>query len=366
MNPEALANARQTSRAEGFDWDKLKDMVYRERLAPLLSSVTYGSNLLPTDLAATIRHTYLRYAVHNARQLQELGDVISTFDNENIDIIVLKGAALAETIYANIALRPMVDMDILIHRRDLEKAIPILNSLGYFSADLETHPGMITAYENELLLHKVGAGDLDIALELHWSLLDSPHYQQKLRMDWFWRTAQLSKIAGETALVLGIEGQLLHLCSHISLHHAGGGMLWLHDVAEVLYRHESNVNWNTLMAKAEEYDLVLSLQQVMNQVDKAWDLQLTTDMIDKLNQLQPSDREQQVFDWLNASDRPVAHRFWVDLATSKSWKRRIAYAWQNLLPSAGYMRQRYNIKHSVFLPFYYPYRWLRGLLSVFQ
>jgi hypothetical protein len=260
----------------------------------------------------------------------------------------------------------MVDLDILVHRRDVENALLILSSMGYFRVDLETHPGMITAYENEVLLHKEVAGEHDVALELHWSLLDSPHYQQKIGMDWFWLSAQPAEIGNRPSSVLGVEGQLLHLCAHLTLHHAGGGMLWLHDVAEVLTQYQANINWSLLLAKAEEYDLVLSLQQTVNRVNRDWELQLQADILTRLDQLQPSEREKQVFDWLTIRERPVAQRFWVDLATSKSWKSRIDYTWQNLLPSPEFMRKRYNIRHTALLPFYYPYRWLRGLLSAFR
>jgi hypothetical protein len=43
------------------------------------------------------------------------------------------------------------------------------------------------------------------------------------------------------------------------------------------------------------------------------------------------------------------------------WRQRVRFARTNLFPSAAYMRQRYQIKHPLLLPLYYPYRWLRGL-----
>lgn len=44
-----------------------------------------------------------------------------------------------------------------------------------------------------------------------------------------------------------------------------------------------------------------------------------------------------------------------------SWTERWRFATATVFPSAPYMRRRYGVQHSWLLPFYYPYRWLRGL-----
>jgi hypothetical protein len=37
------------------------------------------------------------------------------------------------------------------------------------------------------------------------------------------------------------------------------------------------------------------------------------------------------------------------------------YLMAQVFPSARYMRENYGMRHSLLLPFYYGYRWLRGL-----
>ncbi len=121
-----------------------------------------------------------------------------------------------------------------------------------------------------------------------------------------------------------------------------------------------------LLQKGREYDLVLSLQDILTKVTLLWDIVLPPGVLARVNAAQPSSRERQIFNWLTAPERPVAQRFWADLASSGSWRHRLAFAWQNLFPSADYMRRRYAISRSLLLPFYYPYRWLLGLTSTFR
>jgi hypothetical protein len=364
FNPIALEQAQTVTAQDGFDWDLVHERAEQESVAPLLYSILRDSGILPGWYEKKLRKVYIRYGFHNARLLQQLQYVVRDFTEHGIPIIILKGAALAETVYSNIALRPMVDLDILIHRTNIERALQVLDQMGYKLVDPEVHPGILAQYENELLLHKLGA--VDIALELHWSLLDSPHYQQKLAMKWFWQTAETAQINDTRGLVLGPEATLLHLSSHLMLHHYGRGLLWQHDVAEVLVRNRSRIDWEMVMNKAQNFDLVLPLQHVVAHVNDHWLLEIANDILLSLSNLQPSSREQQVFGWLTAEDRPVAQRFWVDLATSASWKQRLEYAWRNLFPRPAYMRQRYQIKNRYLLPFYYPIRWLKGITSVFR
>lgn len=364
FNPTALDRAQVVASQDNFDWDALSKLVDDELLSPLLYTITSDKDMLPPHLERQIREIYLQNAVRNAILAKNLAKIIEGSAAYSIDLIVLKGAALAEIVYRNIAVRPMVDMDILVRGADVQKALDLLSSLNYIAVDPETHPGTLLEFESELLMHKVE--QFDIALELHWSLLDSPHYQQKIDMRWFWQTAAPAQFNGKPGLVLGAEALLLHLCSHIMLHHRGKGLLWLHDVAEVLARFGESLEWETLLNKAQDYDLVLSLQRIIPMVNREWQIGLAQSVLDGLNALQPSDRERQVFNWLTSAERPVAQRFWVDLATSSSWQRRFTYARQNLFPSSSYMRKRYEIRSSLLLPFYYPYRWLLGIQSLFR
>ncbi len=363
IHDQALDKARTITDSQALNWDLVAKIAHAQWLAPLIYSVIREEGLLPAMLEEEFRAFYIENGLHNARQFDHVGKLITAFAGAGIPLLVLKGAALAETVYGNIALRRMIDVDILVHRNNVEKSLKLLAGLDYATVDPETHPGMITQYENEVML--VRSQGFKMPLELHWSLLDSPHYQNKVEMDWFWQTAERARIGNSQGLVLGLEALIIHLCSHLMLHHQGRGLMWLHDIAELLGQNQEAINWDALLTKAQTFDLVLSVQQVVKDVNVKWDIQLGPEVLDKINKIRPSARERQVVNWLTVGERPVAQRFWVDLATSTGWKQRLRYAWRSMLPSPDYMRQRYQIKNGLFLPLYYPYRWLLGIFSIF-
>ena len=288
-----------------------------------------------------------------------MGRALRLLAAQQIPVILLKGAALAEAVYGNIAVRPMGDLDLLVRREDVPAALAALHAAGWEAFDAEARDGLTLAYEVEIALQK--PGPIPVMLEIHWGLLDSPHYQQVLPLAWFWETALPVQADGADALALGPEALLLHLCAHLALHHRGEGLLWLHDVAEVLHAYGERLAWDEVLARAQAGDLVLPLQHVLGRVARDWDAPIPGDVMARLAALRPSADEARVYAWLTAPVRPVAQRFWADLASTPRWRDRLHYGWSSLFPSAAYMRQRYGLSQPLLLPLCYPYRWWLGL-----
>lgn len=358
FDPASLYAARLQV-AAGLDWDAWVDAARAEFLTPLLYQVVHGRGIVPAAVEARLQTDYVHNVRYNMLRFRELGRVLRTFAGQGVQTILLKGAALAEMVYGNIALRPMADLDLLVRREDLTSALAALTKLGYQVVSTEAQAGDTIAFENQVMLRK--AGSPTILIEVHWSLLDSPHYQRLLPMAWFWETAISVRVEGAQGRALGTEALLLHLCAHLTLHHHGEGLLWQHDIAEVLHFFQDQLDWELLLAKAAAYDLVLPLQHVLLEVIDRWAAPAPLEAIERLRELQPSAGEARVFAWLTATERPVAQRFWADLASMPGWRQRLRYGVGSLFPAAAYMRQRYGIRHGFLLPLYYPYRWLIGL-----
>ena len=340
-------------------WESLQPLIAAERLGPLLHRVVRAHGIAPPAVAAALRESYLTTGLQNMLLWRELGHGLHQLAATGVAAIVLKGAALAETVYGNPALRPMIDVDLLVHRRDLDAARRVFEGLGYVLERAETHPGALAEHESELALRK--PGPVAAAVDLHWSLFDSPYYQHRIAMDWFWETAGTASIAGAPTLVLGPEALLIHLCGHLALHHGGKGLLWWHDVVEVLVWYRGRIDWPELLSRVEWYDLLLPVRTVLTGAAEEWGAPVPDAVLRALCAQVPSPRERRVFADLGAAQRSAGQRFWSDLVAIPDWRQRLRFARTNLVPSAAYMRQRYRIAHPLLLPFYYPYRWLRGL-----
>jgi hypothetical protein len=285
---------------------------------------------------------------------------LRAFAAAGLEVIVLKGAALAEAVYGDVALRPMVDLDLLVQPHDRDAARALLARLGYAGVRREVRPGALAEQESEIELCKHRG--IALQVDLHWSLFDSPYYARRVDAQWVWQTAVSTCVAGEPARVLGTQAALLHLCGHLALHHAGRGLLWWQDLVELLRAPGARVDWDDLLARARLYDLQLALRSVLTGLAEEWQAPIPAAVLSQLRDLQPSPYEAWLFPRLS-QPHPAGARLWTDLASLPGWAERWRFATSNLFPSADYMRQRYDIRSAWLLPLFYPYRWLRGLLG---
>lgn len=359
-DPTALQAARTLTMHSDLDWDALRQVTCIEGLAPLLYPILRGQDVVPSPLEQELRNAYYRTAGRNTLLLRELGDVLRRLAAKSVAVIVLKGAALAETVYGDIAVRPMSDLDLLIRQQDLPVTRQVLAALGYTPVGVEMRTGFTVKFGKAELLFKPGL--VDIHVDLHWRLGGCIYYQRAFPMDWFWETALPAQIGGAPARVLGCEAQLLHLCAHLLQHYQNRHrLLWLHDVAEVIAFYQAEIDWEQLLAQAQVHNLVLPVQQTLTRVADEWHAPIPSDVQERLRVLHPSHDERWIFTCITAKQWAVARRFWADLVSIPGWQRRLRYAWDRFFPSPAYMQHRYHIPHPLLVPLYYPYRWLSGL-----
>jgi len=105
------------------DWEEIVATAERHGVGPLLyhSIKGLGDDLdLPGNVMEEMRRKYYVAAARNARLYRELQKILDLFAGREIPVIVLKGAHVAETVYGNIALRTMGDVDLLVDQDDLK------------------------------------------------------------------------------------------------------------------------------------------------------------------------------------------------------------------------------------------------------
>ena len=88
--------------------------------------------------------------------------------------MVLQGVCFALTIYPDIGLRPMGDLDLLLPKAKLAEAVQVAKMTGYVDSLPEAASGL-----NDLLSHHVFLQKMDVqpfTLELHYSLVADSIY----------------------------------------------------------------------------------------------------------------------------------------------------------------------------------------------
>jgi Uncharacterised nucleotidyltransferase len=230
---------RRASWTEG-DWSAIAAEAFRHELGPLLHDrleTRLPDQVVPPTVAADLRNTYRRSAVAALLRSHLLARVLGALNEAGIETIILKGAYLAENFYGNPALRPMSDVDILVHPEDLGKANLALSSVGFNAMEFSLSPPDDV---NEFHYVEKASGML---IEVHWALLP-PDYPFTVDMNALWKRAIPARVAGAKVLALSSEDLVIHLAIHATIHRFEFGLRPLCDLAEVL--SWASVDWEVL------------------------------------------------------------------------------------------------------------------------
>jgi hypothetical protein len=178
-----------------------------------------------------------------------LAELLCAFAAADLGLLVLKGAALAETIYDRPSRRPFGDLDVLLCPVDAPRAKIVLEALGY---------GVDPRVWNDLLRQRDCQANFfkhtergPVVVELHTDLINNPLFRGTVLIanESLWERARPACLAGTEAWVLGPEDQLLHLCLHLACHYFAAPQSH-RDIAQVCAMRE--IDWPLLVALARQ------------------------------------------------------------------------------------------------------------------
>jgi len=177
-----------------------------------------------------------------------LGGVLRAFRKAGIAVIVLKGAALADTVWPNLALRPMADVDLLVKEGDLDRADRTLADLGYLPLRGDRPSEWYLRNHHHLAARRDPRSGL--VVEIHRSI-HTPNDLFHVDVDDMWVSARPARIADSDTLVLSPEDMLTHLCLHVSAEEPFVGKLRsMADISQVVTFYEGQIDWDRMVKKA--------------------------------------------------------------------------------------------------------------------
>jgi len=205
-------------------------------------------NQLPAPALESLRRFYARTAALNLQRQQALGEVLRAAGHLDTNLVVLKGMALVETLYADPGTRPMTDIDLWAPCA-CEELAAVLEGLGYQAQPFYPdtfHRGAMT-----LEIH----GDLIGAqrIRARRTIFGAEQAGMAVRTEPF-------AVGNERARRLDRCDTLLLACVHLLKHNACR-LLWLIEV-DALARRLDESDWATLIARAQNAGQANALRRV--------------------------------------------------------------------------------------------------------
>ena len=249
-----------------LSWDALLNGNVQTDLAPLLFHIVKENQdrldmHIPDFVYDRLKELNRRYAVIYLAQAHAKKSIFSIFSDYDIDFIPLKGAALAEDLYPDAFMRPLGDIDLLIRKTDINKAVHILDNNGY-QPYKETRNKIALAQQDSIfhLTYCKTIFSVPIIIELHYAMARKVFVRDNIFG--FWDDA-MHDSCKQHLYHVSVETQLYYLCWHFFQHIANNlsfRFIWLIDIALLLKKHYQTIDWNILNNKIRTRDKLIRIK----------------------------------------------------------------------------------------------------------
>lgn len=239
---------RPATIAHDIDWAVVVQSALHHGVAGLVcrSLIRLPAGAAPKDIVDAAG-VYLADADANGTALvAQLFDILDVLAADEIPALPFKGPVLGMLAHASATIRPSRDIDVLVHRADMDRAAAALRRLGYRLGE-SISPRALAAYyddNGQVILFAEGR----TAVEPHWAFAPRA-LDVNLDMNSIWDRARPLELAGRVVLSLSPDDTLLTACLH-GCKDKWWRLLWVADIAAFIHRRPT-VDWTALMERAE-------------------------------------------------------------------------------------------------------------------
>jgi hypothetical protein len=325
---------------------------------PLLYAATRGGLAVdvPVDARFRLRAAYMAAGAHNAVLLETIGALSDALEAAGARALLLKGAALLALGYENPALRPMVDVDLLVAEPELAAAAAAVVSLGFQE---------VASDAGDRLHHAAFVGrasaDTPVLVELHRRLFLSPPLDRGLPPSALLARARPAMLADRRVLVPDAVDMLLHLAGHLVLQHARGERLvWVSDIDRAVRVGEGEPGfWRTVAERGAASGLATATADALVAARHWFGTPIDGEALTALRRAGDAEIHARL------RHRPgvgrEGARLWSDVQGIPGLRARIRFALGGAFPAPDAMRAWYGVRHAWQLPPLYVRRVVRGL-----
>lgn len=280
-------------------WHKWSDAVTRDGTAIERALARVGSFLtllawnldrhaveMPPPLATHLRFAQFTEQLRDTTYRRVCRAVFDNLTTAGIPFVVLKGAALGDTVYPDPLLRHSDDINLWAPEDELTRANDILLERGW---SVLAEPSLPSP------LHLPPLADRSrVPVELHRALL-IPHYT--LPYDEMWGRSVPARVAGSDVRALGPTDALVHACAHGLT--GAPTQRWVADAVFVLASAPA-MRWDTLRQTVLAARLAIPLTVALEYLVTHFDAAVPHDLVDGLAEA-------------------AAHATWLDRAAARPW-----------------------------------------------
>ena len=301
-----------------------------------------------------LRDEAIRAAAIEPRRLADLVEVLDGLASRGVDVLILKGSALAYDVYEDPELRPRGDTDLLIRRESLDEVRRTLAALGFAEV-----PGS----GDELGVRQAIFTRGPHAYDVHWSIANTPVLAGALTFDELHaRSIALTRISERARGLSPVDALLLACIHRVAHHHDSERLIWLVDVPLLRDRmsEEEHREFWRLAADRRIVGLCARSVELADEWTSREPHHRAEDYLTE-NEMRRDEPSNALMDRRITRGRVLAANL-----RALPWSSRGRRLWQLAFPPPSFMERSFGTRNRLALPWLYLYRGARGVARLFR
>ncbi|HSI55587.1 MAG TPA: nucleotidyltransferase family protein [Ramlibacter sp.] len=297
----------------------------------------------PDGLLRTLRGRAMQGAMWELHHQQVMNQTLAALHDAGVHPILIKGTALAYSIYPDPMLRKRGDTDLLVPAAARHKVHEVLLSLGFTRSLGVT--GEYVSYQASYIW-PAAAGGVH-ALDLHWKINNSEVLSRLFSYDELRRDGMPLPLLGPHARGPSLVDSMLIACMHRATHrtnpyyvqgeahHDPDRLIWLADI-HLLAARLTGAEWDALIAAARAKGLRAITLDGLQCAHASWHTEIPDFVRRALGEASGAEA---------ASTYLQSRRLrqqWLDFRALQGPSAKLRFLRETMFPAADYMRAKFN------------------------
>jgi len=334
------------------DWLLLLPALSQQRLTGFaVAAAEAGSLTLSSGQAEELLERHRDAMLQVLALERHLVTLSAALEDSGVEMVLLKGSALAHTVYPDASWRPFADLDFLVRGPDFQRACEVLAGRGFTRTLPEPRARFDVRFGKAAEL--TGPGGLMV--DLHRTLVVGPFGLWIDLDELFTGTAPLN-IGGRVIRRLDDTSLFVHACMHASLGWWPPLLMPVRDVAQVA--SYARVDWDLFAERTRRWRLAAVVRHAFETASQTLGAAFPDESKSVLA-MEPRRKERRALDAYITNRRGRGATATSTLRAIPSLRAKVAYVRALLFPNRDFLaaRQR-NGRPSYLRRLAIPIRWL--------
>jgi LPS sulfotransferase NodH len=300
-----------------------------------------------TSLDPMMWSAWVEASGRNQMLFRVLEQVLAALDDVGVPTLVLKGAALTALHYRDRGARPMADLDVMVPREFVARAIEVLRAENW-AVERPWHDRPVDQLMR--MKHAVSLLRGDDTLDLHWHAL-ALSIGTGLEAE-LWDASVAMDVEGQRTRALGPADQLLHAFVHGLRYNPVPPFRWIADAHVVITSSRGSLAWDQLLRRADRYRLAAWVSAAVGYLDRLFPSLVPPPVIAAARSMPITRQERRAFEHFTHGS------FWI----LDTWRR---YRWREdnrgLLLAAPGFAEELRVLYDLDSVWRLPERGVRGI-----